>query len=246
MKTIVCIEDEDLFRRDIVDELSEAGYLVLEAAAGDEGLALILDRKPDLVVSDVFMPGMSGLNIVMEIREKHQDFHFLPFIFVSAIRNQIIMKKIATYGLIEYMPKPVDFDELLKRVDYWIKYREEIEESVQKAEGYSGDEILKEAEERRQEQRRNFNNELVEEDQRSILDRRSGEDRRGHAAEIKINVFNKVIMKWLEQNCLDTYSISHNPRDKNDRQLRIKFDNPEDKAAFAHFIKLLKSRSQSE
>ena len=60
MSTILCVEDEPQIRADLAEELADAGYEVLEASNGAEGIRMIVERKPDLVISDISMPGMSG------------------------------------------------------------------------------------------------------------------------------------------------------------------------------------------
>lgn len=60
MATILCVEDEDPIREDIVDELRNAGYETVEAENGIEGLDSIRRFLPDLVLCDVTMPRMNG------------------------------------------------------------------------------------------------------------------------------------------------------------------------------------------
>ena len=121
MAKIICIEDEDDLREIIVEELVEAGYEVVEARDGREGLNAILAQKPDLVISDISMPNMNGYELLREIqsdemRKKYPTYAEVPFIFLSALtdRNEVIegMK----LGADDYITKPVDFDILLARI----------------------------------------------------------------------------------------------------------------------------------
>ena len=60
---ILCVEDEAEIRRDLVDELLDAGYEVHEAGSGSEAIGRLAGLQPDLILCDVNMPGLSGLVI---------------------------------------------------------------------------------------------------------------------------------------------------------------------------------------
>jgi len=85
MSKILCIEDDEDIREDIVEELQEAHYQVFEASSGSEGLEMILEHKPDLVLCDINMPSKNGYELLQEIREKYVLFAEMPFIFLSAL-----------------------------------------------------------------------------------------------------------------------------------------------------------------
>lgn len=117
MAKILCIEDEIDLREDIVDELRQLGHEVLEAENGQEGLDIILNCNPDLVISDITMPVMGGLELLKALREKYPHLVDLPFIFLSALANRedvILGRKL---GADDYLTKPVDYDMLQVTVD---------------------------------------------------------------------------------------------------------------------------------
>jgi len=68
-KKILVVEDEKALRRALVDTLTGAGFVVLEASDGVEGLDIALKQRPDLVLTDRDMPGMDGLKMLGEIRK---------------------------------------------------------------------------------------------------------------------------------------------------------------------------------
>ncbi len=113
---ILVIEDEALVREDIVDELKDAGYEVIEAANGKEGLEMILARHPDLVLCDVSMPAMSGHELLDRLRGDHPELSNTPFIFLTALtaRDDVIRGK--GLGSDDYLFKPIDFDLMLTSV----------------------------------------------------------------------------------------------------------------------------------
>jgi CheY-like chemotaxis protein len=110
--TILCVEDEADLRADICEELEAAGYTVMEADNGREALDLLRQKRPDLVLCDITMPLMSGLDLLQQVRQE-PGLADLPFIFLTALagRRDIIAGKAA--GVDDYLTKPIDFDLML-------------------------------------------------------------------------------------------------------------------------------------
>jgi DNA-binding response OmpR family regulator/DNA-binding CsgD family transcriptional regulator len=110
--TILCVEDEDDLRADIVEELVAAGYTVDEAGNGQEALEQLRAKRYDLVLCDITMPRMSGLDLLREVRREAR-LAELPFVFLTALagRRDIIAGKEA--GVDDYLTKPIDFDLML-------------------------------------------------------------------------------------------------------------------------------------
>jgi DNA-binding response OmpR family regulator/DNA-binding CsgD family transcriptional regulator len=109
---ILCVEDEADLRADICEELVAAGYEVEEAGNGQEALEILRRRHFDLVLCDITMPKMSGLELLRQVRSE-ADFGDLPFVFLTALagRRDIIAGKEA--GVDDYLTKPIDFDLML-------------------------------------------------------------------------------------------------------------------------------------
>ncbi|EQD25448.1 MAG: two component, sigma54 specific, transcriptional regulator, Fis family, partial [Leptospirillum sp. Group IV 'UBA BS'] len=68
ISTILLVEDEPLIREAFALRLSERGYVVQTARSGEEGLALLRTAPPDILVLDMVMPGLSGLDLLKEVR----------------------------------------------------------------------------------------------------------------------------------------------------------------------------------
>lgn len=117
MPKILCIDDEKDLRQDVAEELEDAGYEVIEAANGQEGLQCILNEDPDLVVSDITMPVMDGYELISEIRTNHPKYDEMPFIFLSALADKDNVLKGIKAGSDDYITKPIDFDLLLAKVE---------------------------------------------------------------------------------------------------------------------------------
>jgi DNA-binding response OmpR family regulator/DNA-binding CsgD family transcriptional regulator len=109
---ILCVEDEADLRADICEELVAAGYDVDEAGNGQEALELLRSRHYELVLCDITMPKMSGLDLLRQVRTD-PGFGDLPFVFLTALagRRDILAGKEA--GVDDYLTKPIDFDLML-------------------------------------------------------------------------------------------------------------------------------------
>ena len=114
--TILCAEDEPSLRHDLVEELSDAGYTVLEAANGEEALMAITTLRPNLVLCDVNMPRLTGFELLKRVRESDEELADVPFIFLTAYGERADLIQGRELGADDYMVKPVDFDLLLATV----------------------------------------------------------------------------------------------------------------------------------
>lgn len=116
MPLIVCVEDEAGIRELFVEELTDAGYDVIEAENGKQGLEVILEHRPDLVLSDWLMPEMSGGELLTALRHEHPGFAELPFVLVSAFADKTQVDPSQGIAADAYLSKPIDFDLLLDTV----------------------------------------------------------------------------------------------------------------------------------
>jgi DNA-binding NarL/FixJ family response regulator len=112
--TILVIDDDELLRALICDMLVNAGYEVVPAVNGDEGMAAMRDRPPDLVISDIQMPGRSGYEVCRAVRAEFGD---IPFMFLSGTRTEPYDRVAGfEFGADDYVTKPFDPDEFVARV----------------------------------------------------------------------------------------------------------------------------------
>jgi DNA-binding NarL/FixJ family response regulator len=112
--TILVIDDDDKLRALICDMLVNAGYEVVPAVSGDEGIAAMRDRPPDLVISDIQMPGRSGYEVCRAVRAEFGD---IPFMFLSGTRTEPYDRVAGfEFGADDYVTKPFDPDEFVARV----------------------------------------------------------------------------------------------------------------------------------
>jgi two-component system alkaline phosphatase synthesis response regulator PhoP len=110
---ILIVEDEPAMVQGLRDNFEYEGYEVLSAADGAEGLELALTENPDLLVLDVMMPKMSGLDVCKQLKAKKPA---IPIIMLTA-RGQEIDKVVGLeLGADDYVTKPFSIRELMARV----------------------------------------------------------------------------------------------------------------------------------
>ncbi len=111
-KRILCIEDNRETATLIAEELIDRGFAVTLAYSGQEGLAAILREQPDLVLSDISMPGMSGFEVLEHFVELAPRFSNMPFVFLTALADRDNELRGRRLGADDYVTKPIDFDVL--------------------------------------------------------------------------------------------------------------------------------------
>jgi DNA-binding response OmpR family regulator len=112
-QTVLTIEDDAPIRRGVVDALTYAGYAVIEAGDGHEGRQMALRREYDLLLLDMVLPGVLGLDILREVRNVRPT---LPVIILSARGEESDRVNGLRLGADDYVVKPFSVSELLARV----------------------------------------------------------------------------------------------------------------------------------
>lgn len=110
---ILCIDDEPDILRDIVGELRDHGFQVDQASNGHEAIAQIERALPDLIVSDIQMPGMSGTDLLKILRGRTDATADIPFIFLTAFGDRASVIDGRRAGADDYLTKPIDYDLLI-------------------------------------------------------------------------------------------------------------------------------------
>jgi len=104
MASILTIDDEDGIRQNLVAYLEDCGYLTLAAADGSEGLAIFLRERPDVVLCDLRMPGMDGLEVLEKIHAESPD---TPVIVVSGAGTLGDVVEALRRGAWDFLTKPI-------------------------------------------------------------------------------------------------------------------------------------------
>ena len=115
-KKILIIEDEKELCDILTDELSAQGYKVASALNGNEGLAMIQQVEPDLIICDRSMPQMTGYQLLERLRDVYPQYRKLPFIFLTALSDPRDRHAVDHLEPTAYLEKPINFDKLLKTI----------------------------------------------------------------------------------------------------------------------------------
>ena len=118
---ILIIEDDTSGRELAVFNLSRAGYDVTAARDGNEGLHLLEEQTFNLVITDVKMPGISGIDVLRKIRAEYIE---LPVIIITAYANVTLAVDAMKLGAADFLGKPFSRDHLLLVVEKALKHQE--------------------------------------------------------------------------------------------------------------------------
>jgi DNA-binding response OmpR family regulator len=111
-RKVLCIEDDRETAALIAEELAERGYEVALAHDGREGFAAVLKLRPDIVLSDISMPVMSGFELLERLTALAPRFRNMPFVFLTALTDRDNELRGRQLGADDYVTKPIDFDRL--------------------------------------------------------------------------------------------------------------------------------------
>src|SRR5213593_5123888 len=110
---ILVVDDEAPVREVLTEYFGTEGYAVEAAGSGIEALTAIRDGRADLVLLDVRMPGLDGIQVLRRIRELTES---VPVIMVTANEDVGLAKQTLKLGAFDYVAKPFDFDYLDRAV----------------------------------------------------------------------------------------------------------------------------------
>lgn len=112
---ILIIEDETEICNNLVKIMQLSGYDTLNAYDGKNGLELAMNESPDLILSDIMMPGLDGFEILKKL-QSNIETAAIPFLFISAKSSKHDIREAMNLGADDFITKPYDIDELLSAV----------------------------------------------------------------------------------------------------------------------------------
>ncbi len=115
MSRLLIVDDDPLNRALLEEELGDSGYRTFLAEDGDTALQILEEKNIDLVLLDIMMPRMSGLDVLAKIRESHSVAD-LPVIMVTAKHDSEDIVQSLNQGANDYIVKPIDFGVLQARI----------------------------------------------------------------------------------------------------------------------------------
>ncbi len=115
--TILYAEDEEGIRKNIADALNYYAKEVYEADNGKEALEIYKEKSPDIILSDIHMPIMDGLEFVKEVRKNNRE---IPIVMITAHTDKKYLLDAVELHMEKYIVKPVDIDELFETLDICV------------------------------------------------------------------------------------------------------------------------------
>jgi two-component system cell cycle response regulator DivK len=120
MSTVLIVEDNDKNMKLARDVLQAKGYQTLEAITGEEGVRLAKERKPDLVLMDIQLPGINGVEAFRQIRADTNTSR-IPVVALTASVTLTDRSAIAAAGFDAFLSKPINLKEFLDTVKRMVE-----------------------------------------------------------------------------------------------------------------------------
>jgi two-component system alkaline phosphatase synthesis response regulator PhoP len=110
--SVLVVDDDDLFRRSLAFSLEQAGFDARTAGSAEDAIAMTTQKRPEIVLLDIMLPGMDGLEALRYFHDKIG----VPVIFLTARRRQVDQIVGLELGADDYLPKPFDTDVLIAHI----------------------------------------------------------------------------------------------------------------------------------
>jgi len=120
MSTVLIVEDNDKNMKLARDVLQAKGYQTLEAETGEEGVRLAKERKPDLVLMDIQLPGINGIEAFKQIRADPKTAR-IPVVALTASVTPTDRSQITAAGFDAFVGKPINLKEFLDTVKRFVE-----------------------------------------------------------------------------------------------------------------------------
>lgn len=114
-KKILIIDDDFISQNMQISTLTRAGYTVIVTSNGEDGINRAVEKLPDLIILDIMMPGMDGMDVASLLKANPKTER-IPIIFLSGLITERGKKNKGENDAISYLPKPYNGDELLSEV----------------------------------------------------------------------------------------------------------------------------------
>ena len=142
---ILVVEDEKAIRNFIKISLDTQGYRIIESSTGNEAIALTMSYNPELIILDLGLPDIDGIEVIRKIRE----FNDIPIIIVSARGQDRDKIDALDLGADDYLSKPFSMGELLARVRVLLRRVSRIQDNSEVVNNYNVDGLEVDLEKRR-------------------------------------------------------------------------------------------------
>jgi DNA-binding response OmpR family regulator len=130
MPVVLLVEDNDDFRFYLKDNLKDTFFLI-EASNGREGWQKALSQHPDIIVSDISMPEMTGIELCQKLKNDKRTSH-IPVVLLTALTGEAEQVKGLEIGANDYMTKPFNFEILLSKIKNLLTLRDTYKRTYKK------------------------------------------------------------------------------------------------------------------
>lgn len=122
MEKILIVDDQTNIRALLSVVLTSEGYVTFQASSGEAALEIVEKERPDILITDLKMPGMDGLELVKQCRLIRP--HMILFM-MTAYGELDIIAEARRSGVVEYFPKPFDIDEVRQKIKPYTRLHQE-------------------------------------------------------------------------------------------------------------------------
>ena len=126
-RTILVVDDEESILQSVTDILEDEGFQVKTAENGEVALSVIREAMPDIVLLDIWMPGMDGIEV---LRRAKEEWPFIPVVIMSGHGTIETAVKATKLGAYDFIEKPLSYEELVMTLQNALRFRELQEENV--------------------------------------------------------------------------------------------------------------------
>ena len=114
-KKILIVDDDQFMRELLIEKLTAIGYDVLSASDSLLALTTIKQNKPELILLDILLPGLSGLEILNVLRADDENLH-IPVILISRLDEPELIRTARRLGADDYLVKPFSAEVLIEKI----------------------------------------------------------------------------------------------------------------------------------
>lgn len=119
MKKILVVEDNEINMYLCSRIIKSSGYEAIEARSGEEGVELAIKEKPDLIIIDIQLPGIDGLETTKRLRKSEADGE-IPIIALTSYAMAVDREKALKAGCTGYIEKPINPDTFMSEIEKYL------------------------------------------------------------------------------------------------------------------------------
>lgn len=119
---VLAVDDDPITLEMLAIGMRSSGYELLQAATAEQAIALLEQHTPDIVLLDIELPGMSGIDLAKYLRQTSN----IPFLFLSVHRAVDIVREAVLHGGVGYLVKPINFVQIIPAIEAGLARAEEI------------------------------------------------------------------------------------------------------------------------